>query len=160
MNTDLTLEEKACNYDTMRHIERVRNLLNVVVVEFLRRGEQHDQSKLDSPEVQAFTELTPKLAACSFGSEEYEGFKKQLSTALAHHYAKNSHHIEHYKNGIEDMDLFDVFEMFVDWKASSERQHDGNILKSIEHQGRRYNIAPQFVRILENTAKTLSKGIS
>lgn len=42
---DLTLEEQATNYATMRHIERVRNLLNVVVVELIKRGEKHDQSK-------------------------------------------------------------------------------------------------------------------
>ena len=37
----LTLEEQATNYNTMRHIERVRNLLNAIVVELLERGEDH-----------------------------------------------------------------------------------------------------------------------
>lgn len=29
----MTIEKKACNFDTMRHIERVRNLLNGFVVD-------------------------------------------------------------------------------------------------------------------------------
>lgn len=30
------------------------------------------------------------------------------------------------------MNLIDIVEMFCDWKAASERQLDGNLLKSIE----------------------------
>lgn len=96
---DVTLEEKACNYDTFRHIERVRNLLNLMARELLYRGELHDQSKLASPEVEMFTEFTPKLAASTYGSAEYEAFRKAMGPALAHHYANNRHHPEHFKDG-------------------------------------------------------------
>jgi hypothetical protein len=74
----LTEEQKACNYETMRHIERVRNLLNLVIQNLLIRGQNHDQTKLASPEVELFTELTPKLAECTYGSPEYEQYKKEL----------------------------------------------------------------------------------
>lgn len=50
------------------------------------------------------------------------------------------------------MTLPDILEMFADWKASSERQNSGNILKSIEHNSGRFNINPQLVKIFENTA--------
>lgn len=149
----LTLEQKACNYDTFRHIERVRNLLNLFVGDLLRRAERHDQSKLESPEVEMFTEFTPKLAASTYGSVEYEGFRKAMGPALDHHYANNSHHPEHYKNGIDDMSLLDVLEMLADWKAASERHNNGNILTSIEVNSSRFKINPQLVRIMENTAK-------
>lgn len=33
---------KATNYETMRHIERVRNLLNRAVVDLLDRAKNHD----------------------------------------------------------------------------------------------------------------------
>lgn len=149
----LTMDQKACNFETMRHIERVRNLLNLFVSDLLRRGSEHDQSKLESPEVEMFTEFTPKLAATTYGSSEYEGYRKTMGEALNHHYANNSHHPEHHKNGIEDMSLLDVIEMLADWKAASERHNDGNILKSIEKNADRFRISPQLVRILENTAK-------
>lgn len=149
----MTLEERATNYDTMRHIERVRNILNCVIIDLLRRAEEHDQSKLESPEVELFTEYGPVLAGLTYGSPEFNANKAKMGPALAHHYANNAHHPEHHKNGVNDMTLLDVIEMIVDWKASSERHHDGNILKSIEINSDRFGISPQLTRIMENTAK-------
>lgn len=150
---DLTLEEKATNFETFLHIERVRDLLNTFVKMLLDRGDVHDQSKLRHPEVEMFTEYTSKLATCTYGSEEYEGYRKAMGPALAHHYANNRHHPEHFKGGVEDMNLIDVLEMLVDWKAASERHNDGNIRKSIEKNADRFGLSPQLVRILENTAE-------
>jgi len=148
----LTTEQKATNYDTFRHIERVRNLLNACVIDLLHRAAKHDQTKLESPEVEAFTEYTPKLANSTYGSEEYKGFLAAIKPALDHHYAHNSHHPEHYKNGINDMNLLDIVEMLCDWKAASERHNDGNIRRSIEINANRFGLSPQLVKILENTA--------
>lgn len=150
----MTTEHQATNFATMRHIERVRNLLNVFIIELLRRGEAHDQSKLVSPEVELFTEFTPKLAACTYGSAEYEGFRKAMGPALAHHYANNRHHPEHWKDGVNDMNLVDLVEMFCDWKAAGERHNNGNILKSIQVNADRFSLSPQLLRILENTAES------
>lgn len=151
----MTEAQKATNYDTFRHIERVRNLLNGAAAELLRRGELHDQTKLESPEVEAFTEYTAKLATCTYGSAEYEGYRQAMGPALAHHYANNRHHPEHFKGGVNDMTLIDLLEMFVDWKAASERHNDGNIRKSIEKNADRFGLSPQLVRILENTAAAM-----
>lgn len=153
--TELTTEQLACNFETMRHIEKVRNYLNGVVINLIDRAEKHDQSKLQSPEVEVFTIYTPKLKSLKFGSPEYDECKRQMVEALTHHYARNRHHPEHHKNGIDDMTLLDLVEMLVDWKSSSERQNDGNILKSIEVNGRHFNMSPQLIRIFENTAKEL-----
>jgi len=154
----LTQEQQATNFATFRHIERVRNLLNQMAVDLLRRGEQHDQSKLESPEVELFTEFTPKLAKSTYGSEEYEGFRKAMGPALDHHYAKNSHHPEHFPNGINDMNLLDLLEMFCDWKAAGERHNNGNILKSIEVNANRFGISPQLVKIFQNTATVFDRN--
>jgi len=148
----LTLEQQATNYATMRHIERVRNLLNVAIIELLKRGELHDQCKMESPEVEAFTEKTAALAATTYGSLEYEMNKKDIDAALQHHYAHSRHHPEHFRSGMQDMNLIDLLEMFIDWKAASERHHDGNIRKSIEHNAIRFNMnAVSLTRIFENT---------
>ena len=153
--SDLTQEQQATNFITMRHIERVRNLINVCVKELINRGERHDQSKLESPEVEAFTEYTPKLAECTYGSDEYKGYLEAIKPALDHHYANNSHHPEFWKNGVDDMSLLDLVEMLCDWKAASERHNDGNIRKSIEVNADRFELSPQLVRILENTANAI-----
>lgn len=151
----LTLEQRATNNETFRHIERVRNFLNACVVELLKRGELHDQTKLESPEVEVFAEYTPKLAGSTYGSDEYKGFLEAIQPALQHHYAHNRHHPEHHEHGVNDMNLFDIVEMLCDWKAASERHNDGNIKKSIEINTDRFGLSPQLVRILENTAALL-----
>ena len=151
----LSKDEKATNYDTSKHIERVRNLINICIVELLRRGEQHDQSKMQQPEVAAFTQYTPQLAKSTYGSPEYQQFLDAMKPTLQHHYANNRHHPEHYKDGINDMNLIDIIEMLCDWKAASERHNDGNIRKSIEINANRFGISPQLVKILENTADIL-----
>lgn len=153
----LTTEQKATNHDTWCHIHRVTTLIHNVTRELFTRAEKHDQSKLVNPEVETFTEYTPKLKTCTYGSEEYSGFLKSMAPALSHHYAQNRHHPEHFKNGIEDMNLVDIIEMLCDWKAASERHNDGNIRKSIEINANRFNISPQMVKILENTADLLFK---
>lgn len=153
----LSLEQQATNFVTFRHIERVRNLLNTMAIDLIKRGEEHDQSKLESPEVELFTEFTPKLATSTYGSEEYEGFRKAMGPALDHHYAKNAHHPEHWPNGINDMSLLDLLEMFCDWKAAGERHNNGNILKSIEVNANRFGISPQLVKVFQNTAKVFDR---
>ncbi len=94
---ELTLEEQATNAATLNHILTVQRFMHLFVKELLDRALVHDQSKLRTPEVEMFAEWTPKLAASTYGSEEYEGFRKAMGPALAHHYAKNRHHPEHFK---------------------------------------------------------------
>jgi len=158
----MTTEQETTNYYTMLHIQRVRNLLNLFASELLTRGELHDQSKLQSPEVEVLTENTSKLKGLTYGSKEYVDQMKtdSMKTYLDHHYANNRHHPQHHKRGVNDMTLVDVLEMLVDWKAASERHNDGNILKSIEINGRpdRFDLSPQLIQILENTAKTFLGG--
>lgn len=154
-NTDTTNYDSTV--DTLLHIKRINSLLLQACTELTRRAQLHDNTKLENPEKPFFDEFTPKLADVTYGNDEYQGFLKKIKPALDHHYAHNSHHPEHYKEGINDFDLFDLVEMFFDWKASSERHHDGNILKSIEKNADRFGISPQLVRILNNTAKKVDK---
>lgn len=155
MSDKLTVEQQATNYETMKHIRQVGILLHKVAAELLSRADEHDQSKLASPEVEMFTEMTSKLADCVYGSEEYNEFRKKLDPVLQHHYANNRHHPEHFKNGVNDMNLVDLIEMLCDWKASSTRHNTGNIRKSIEINAPRFGINQQLVSILENTADYL-----
>ena len=78
---------------------------------------------------------------------------KAMQPALDHHYGGNSHHPEYYENGISDMSLFDLAEMLMDWKAAVERHNDGDILKSLEINIKRFNISPDLAKILSKTIK-------
>lgn len=142
--------------DTLLHIKRVAQLLTEASIELIKRANVHDNSKLNSPEKEFFDEFTPKLKNSTYGSEEYKGFLKELKIGLDHHYANNSHHPEHYGNGINGFDLFDLIEMFFDWKAATERHADGNIYKSIEINKERFGISDQVCNILRNTCDGLN----
>jgi len=151
MSKELTIKEQATNFHTMNHINLVQKKINKLACELISRGEDHDASKLSSPEVELFTEFTPKLAATTYGSEEYNEHLKNMGPALAHHYANNRHHPDHFKNGIDDFNLLDLVEFFCDCASACQRQNDGNLRKSIEINATRFNINPQLVKILENS---------
>lgn len=141
--------------ETQKHIDRVRQLIGIISNALILRGEEHDQSKLNPPEKNAFDEVTPKLKGSTYGSEEYNGFLKDLAPILKHHYENNRHHPEHYANGISGMTLIDIIELFCDWKAASERHENGNMQKSIEINSVRFSIDKQLVQIFENTRTDL-----
>jgi hypothetical protein len=135
---------------------RVRDLLDKCIAELLKRGSEHDRSKLEQPEVGLLTEFTPKLAAVTYESAEYKEFRQKLKPALDHHYARNRHHPEFHRNGIKDMHLLDLVELLCDWTAASERHNDGNIRKSIEVNQQRFGYGDELKQILTNTVPILS----
>lgn len=147
----LTVEQQATNAETLVHIRRVQQLLNGCIGNLLQRGERHDASKLASPEVEVFTEFTPKLKNSTYGSDEYKSFLAQMKPALDHHYASNDHHPEFWPGGYTDMSLLSMMEMLCDWRAASERHSDGSIMKSIEINAVRFNLSPAVVSLMKNT---------
>jgi hypothetical protein len=157
----LSESQKATNYETLKHIELVMQLLETMKHELSRRQFSHDRSKLESPEMEMFEQFTHRLAGMTYGSDEYkECLEEMKRLALGHHYENNRHHPEHYPNGIEGMNLIDMVEMVCDWQAASKRHGDGNIYRSIEINTDRFNLSPQLVQILKNTVPLLTNVYS
>lgn len=147
-----------CRYETQKHIEKVRKYIRFITDKLTTRGVNHDAVKLDTPEVEVFAEYTDVLKNLEYNSPEYKENLSKLSVALDHHYANCRHHPEHFQNGINDMNLVDIVEMLCDWKAASERQHNGNLLTSIEQNASRFKMTDQLKQILLNTAKLLDEA--
>ena len=143
--------------DTKAHIARVADMVTLCADLLELRAKAHDESKLKSPEKEIFDEMTPKLKDSTYGSEEYKGFLAQMKPALDHHYAANSHHPEHYPNGIDGMSLLDLLEMLCDWKAAGERHANGSIGRSLEVNQDRFKIGDQLYAILWNTIRELEQ---
>lgn len=142
--------------DTLEHILRVQTLISVAMNNLAHRALMHDLSKLEEPEKSTFDACTLKLKAMAYGSEEYKAALAELKPALDHHYAANSHHPEHFANGVDGMSLFDVLEMLLDWKAATERMKGGgDIRRSLEINRERFKLAPQLESILANTIREL-----
>ena len=81
--------------------------------------------------------------------------KANFKKAWTHHYKTNRHHPEYFVefHSTIDTDPVALMEMLCDWKASSERQKDGNLLKSIEINAARFEYDDQLKQIFINTAK-------
>jgi hypothetical protein len=141
--------------DTKKHIETVRGFLSDVQGNIAARTLIHDGSKLEEPEKSMYDEFTPKLRDLTYGSDEYKECLAQMGVALKHHYEVNSHHPEHYANGINGMSLLDLIEMLADWKAATSRHADGDIQKSLEINKERFGMSDQLAEIFQNTVKEL-----
>ena len=141
--------------DTKEHIENVASGLQDMIEQLWARQSEHDASKLMSPEKEMFDEVTPKLRALTYGSDEYKAMLKEMGPALEHHYQVNSHHPEHYENGVQGMSLFDILEMVADWQAASMRHADGNFSASLEINRERFNISPELFAIIMKTVEEL-----
>lgn len=138
---------------TLEHSRRVDELMLQMVMEIQGRITKHDRSKMEDPELEIFDKFSPRLKNSTYGSEEYNGFLKEMKVALDHHYANNRHHPEHFSNGVNDMTLVDLVEMLSDWKAATERHDDGDLERSLEIQKERFGLSDQLVSILRNTAR-------
>jgi hypothetical protein len=139
--------------ETKKHILRVQVLVDNFVFGLKKQVAIHDASKLYPPELEIFEIYTSKLKDTTYGSDEYKQYLKAMKPALDHHYEHNSHHPEHYENGIAGMNLIDLVEMFCDWIAASERHEDGDIYKSININKHRFGYGNILESIFKNTVK-------
>lgn len=141
---------------THRHIARVRSLLGMFAGEMIRRGDEHDNSKFLPVELEPLARMQELIDAegpAQFGTPEYKRRTDLLGEMISHHRANNSHHPEHYPNGVSGMDLFDVVEMFFDWKAASERGEDSCMRLTAACD--KYGIDGPLRDVLFNTAARL-----
>ena len=132
-------------------IERINDLGADFITKFTRQLKKHDASKLEGIEKKTFDEISPLLKKFEYGSQEYMDSLKKMEEGIKSHYKNNSHHPEHHEKGISGMNLFDLVEMVLDWKAACERTKDGDIRKSLEIQAKRFNLTKEMRAIIENT---------
>jgi len=116
------------------------------------RAEVHDLSKYFPPEEDTFRIYTPKLKMLTYGSDEYKAALVAMGPGLKHHYAVNSHHPEHYQNGVDDMSFTDIVEMFCDWVAACDKKQ---VKLDIGQQAQRFKIDSGMAVILQNTLEYL-----
>jgi hypothetical protein len=137
--------------DTLAHIQAVRDRIGTFVTEMLRRGSVHDASKFSPEEKPVLDRVLPSLQGVAYGSPAWQAAMDAAGPALAHHYRCNTHHPEHYSQGIAGMDLFDVAEMLCDWMAAAERNPTDGV--KLDHNARLFGIDAQLASILANTLR-------
>ena len=139
--------------ETQKHIDKVNEFGKQFTGKLTSRLLLHDSSKLVEPECKFFDKGTPNLAKSSYGEESYDKAKESISEGIEHHYRLNDHHPEHFgAAGVSGMNLYQLAEMYLDWRAAALRHEDGNIFKSILVNKDRFKLDPQLYDILLNTA--------
>lgn len=142
--------------DTIDHIRTVNSLGELFCNILKKRLAEHDLSKLNNKEEkEAFEEVLNKMASAEYGTNEYKEMSKMLKPAIDLHYEHNSHHPEHFIDGISGMNLIDLIEMFLDWTAATQRHQNDDIHKSIEINKERFGIPEELCSIFHNTANDL-----
>ena len=140
-----------------KHIARVAELAGILGYMIIARGETHDSSKLEEPELSKWEKYVPFLSKFEYGTKEYKDASNKMSDVIELHHEANRHHPQHHEHGIEDMDLVDIIELICDWKAASERTNGGDIYKSIEDGQKRFGYSDDLKKILINTVKILEE---
>ncbi len=145
--------------DTLEHIRNVQSKLLKVVEDLTERALEHDKSKLESPEKEIYDKYSPALRTVEYNSKEYKAILKEMKVGIDHHYSVNRHHPQFFPDSINAMNLIDLIEMLVDWKAAGERHTEKpiDIFQSIEinSDDEHFKIDPQLKQILLNTATYL-----
>lgn len=139
---------------TREHIAKVQSRIHECTNNLTVRASRHDASKLIEPEKSGFAEAA-NIDELTYGQPEYQASLDALKDALAHHYAVNTHHPEHWPNGINGMSLLDIVEMFCDWQAAGERTKHGSMERSLRVNKERFKIDDQLASIFENTCKEM-----
>lgn len=147
----------AYDIDTRSHIERVRVFCQLVSEEMVERGRVHDASKFDAAERLVFAANTAGRDQVAFGSPAYFAHLQTVRPALAHHYAANRHHPEHFEDGVDGMHLLDILEMVCDWMAASLR--DTNDLapahRAVDMNQSRFGYSDAFCAMLHRTVDAI-----
>lgn len=139
------------------HKQSVKAGIQRIIIMLSQRGDRHDNSKFSIDEFDGFYNINSKMSNMKFGSPEYISSLSEIKETLDIHYKNNSHHPQHFENGISGMDLIDLIEMIVDWKSASYAYDDSETTfeHSLEINRERFNIDNQLYSILLNTAKNL-----
>jgi len=138
--------------ELIQHKDDIKLLIKDFITLLKHRGEVHDNSKFNEPEISALT----KIKDMKFGSPEYLEVCK--SEGITHHYKENSHHPEFYKNGMADMNILDLVEYFIDCSASASRR--GGVVPDFSNNAERHKISPQLVNILNNSTKIIHDSLN
>lgn len=156
----ITCEERPfdAQAETLKHIGKVREKMEIFIEELRARAAVHDESKFspeEAPYLQQIGEVTQREGKVDFGTPEYEERKKLIAPMIAHHHAHNDHHPEHHGDrGVAGMTLFALVEMFCD-QAAAATDRNAHGLYDITANVERYGMTEQLKLIFGNTAAVM-----
>ena len=136
-----------------KHNNNVQNNIADVLANLARRMAEHDQSKYYDEEYDLVVGK-PYLETLEYNTPEYKAGLERVQDAVDHHYMLNTHHPEHFPDGVKGMTLLDLIEMACDWQAASI-EHNSTFLESIKRNVERFGLSIEMQEILMNTGREM-----
>ena len=137
-------------WSTLKHKALVARFMVGFAARLTWRALVHDNSKFWAQERGIYAKVVPGFEGLEYGSPAYRAHAAKLGPKA--HVAANSHHPEHYPQGVRGMTLLDVVEMSCDWRAAAQRGNT-NPHQSVEISRKRFAIDDQLNCILHNSVK-------
>lgn len=106
-----------------KYCKKINELDSIKWRGILYRGTQHDQSKLQEPEITPYIKMT-WYYKCKGEGIDYPYTDEMENAFKDHHVPSNRHHPEYFNNP-EDMTDMDIAEMVADWSAMSDELGEG-----------------------------------
>jgi len=147
-------QEFLCNL--LVHVNQVKENLSQIRQMLEERGMQHDRSKFEAIEMDAFVANQAEFKKATYGTSAYRKCLEKVRPAIEHHHKNNRHHVQHHKNGFADMNFFDLLEMMADWKAAGSRDPvTSPFCKAIKVSFKEHNVPEYLQKQMTETAKAL-----
>lgn len=134
------------------HKAKVQKWLFLFSSELYKRALEHDNSKLEEPELSGWIAMDQE-PRYKYGTKEYKNKVDRYQWLMREHWSKNRHHPEYWDihKDEKDKDLIDIIEMMVDWL--SYRDHISYVEASelVKKQTERYNFSEELSDLILNT---------
>ena len=146
-------EKQAIINSIRKHQIEVKGVMTKITNQLQERAIYHDDSKLEAPEFSMFVKFLSEVKNYKYGTKEYNDFVAN-NEYCKHHFFKNDHHPENFENGIRNMNLINITEMFADWVASSSRSgkvSKPEIIENIIKLSDKFKLDNILTQILINT---------
>ena len=133
------------------HRHDVSRCLSVLVESLMDRSVCHDLDKFHPEVVDKHCEMFENFQKNRppYGTPEYDQVRERFAQILERHYQANRHHPEHFRNGIEGMNLVDVMEMVCDWVAATPKDQD--LFDAVGLNCSKYGIDRQLMCLIVKT---------
>lgn len=147
MFREVTHSLKGLAYGSPEYKEQLQKMLGQALghhYEHNRHHPEHFKNQEPSDKIKALIYVAEYMATNNNSRPDFDYGLKDLIDFL------DNRQSEH-QSSINNMNLFDILEMLIDWVAATQRHSDGDIYKSLEINRDRFSIAPQLLKVMENT---------
>lgn len=155
MFAKMTSKLRGLTYGSSEYKECLKEMLEEALGHHYEHNRHHPEffkSREENDEIYSYNKFVVLLAANAKNADSDDTLGR-LNNYLGHKQAE-------YTSSVNNMNLFDLIEMFIDWTAACQRHADGDINKSIEINASRFALSPQLVEIFKNTVPWVHDGFA